>query len=69
MLAAARRTRVCDAQVRGGGWRDAVTEGQIELAGRTVLVVGFGRIGRRVRDAAPPSRCASWSPILMSSVN
>ena len=55
MLAAARRTRVCDAHVRGGGWRDAVTEGQIELAGRTVLVVGFGRIGRRVAR-----RCAAF---------
>ena len=55
MLAAARRTRVCDAHVRGGGWRDGVTEGQIELAGRTVLVVGFGRIGRRVAR-----RCAAF---------
>lgn len=55
MLAAARRTSVCDAHVRGGGWRDAVTEGQIELAGRTVLVVGFGRIGRRVAR-----RCAAF---------
>ena len=55
ILAAARRTSVCDAHVRGGGWRDAVTEGQIELAGRTVLVVGFGRIGRRVAR-----RCAAF---------
>ncbi len=55
MLAAARRTRLCDAHVRGGGWRDAVTEGQIELAGRCVLVVGFGRIGRRVAR-----RCAAF---------
>ena len=54
MLAAARRIRVCDAHVRGGDWRDAVTEGQIELAGRTVLVVGYGRIGRRVAR-----RCAA----------
>ena len=55
MLAAARRTRICDAHVRAGGWRDSVTEGQIELAGRTVLVVGFGRIGRRVAR-----RCAAF---------
>ncbi len=55
MLATARRIRMCDAHVRGGGWRDAVIEGQIELAGRTVLVIGFGRIGRRVAR-----RCAAF---------
>jgi D-3-phosphoglycerate dehydrogenase len=55
MLAAARRVRICDANIRGGGWRDATTEGQFELAGRTVLVVGFGRIGRRVAR-----RCAAF---------
>lgn len=48
MLAVARRTVEMDASVRAGKWmlRDGRQMG--ELAGRAVLVVGYGRIGTRV---------------------
>jgi D-3-phosphoglycerate dehydrogenase len=48
MLAVARRTIEMDASVRAGKWmlRDGRPMG--ELAGRAVLVVGYGRIGTRV---------------------
>ena len=48
MLAAVKRLRSYDDAVRDGHWRfrDSLQAG--ELAGRTVLVVGFGRTGRRV---------------------
>jgi D-3-phosphoglycerate dehydrogenase len=48
MLAAARRTVEYDARVRSGGWRGPQAPVMGELAGRTVLVVGYGRIGTRV---------------------
>jgi len=48
LLAGAKRALAADAAVHAGdwGWRDR-REAQ-ELAGRTLLVVGYGRIGRRV---------------------
>jgi D-3-phosphoglycerate dehydrogenase len=48
LLAVARRTIEMDASVRAGRWmlRDGRPMG--ELAGRTILVVGYGRIGTRV---------------------
>jgi D-3-phosphoglycerate dehydrogenase / 2-oxoglutarate reductase len=48
LLAVARRTIEMDASVRAGKWmlRDGRTMG--ELAGRRILVVGYGRIGTRV---------------------
>ena len=48
LLAVARRTIEMDAAVRAGKWmlRDGRPMG--ELAGRTILVVGYGRIGTRV---------------------
>jgi D-3-phosphoglycerate dehydrogenase / 2-oxoglutarate reductase len=48
MLAVARRTIEMDASVRAGKWmlRDGRQMG--ELAGRKILVVGYGRIGTRV---------------------
>jgi D-3-phosphoglycerate dehydrogenase len=48
MLAVARNTVVYDRHVRSGGWRGPQAPVMGELAGRTVLVVGYGRIGTRV---------------------
>lgn len=52
MLAAAKQVAVCDAQVRAGniGYR---YEGFFqELSGKTLGIVGFGRIGRRTAEIA-----------------
>lgn len=47
MLALARKTRAMDASARHGfAGRDAI--GPVDLAGRRVLIGGFGAIGRRV---------------------
>ncbi len=48
MLAAAKRLREYDGAVRQGDWDFRKSARAVELAGRRVLVVGFGRIGRRV---------------------
>ncbi|TXK19524.1 phosphoglycerate dehydrogenase [Homoserinibacter sp. GY 40078] len=49
MFAVARRIPRLDEQVRGGGWPRS---SGIELAGRTLAVLGVGAIGRRVAAAA-----------------
>ncbi len=48
MLAVARRTLEMDASVRAGTWMLQSGRRMRELAGRRVLVVGYGRIGTRV---------------------
>jgi D-3-phosphoglycerate dehydrogenase len=48
MLAVARRTVEFDAKVRRGDWRQPPLPPMHELAGRSVLVIGYGRIGTRV---------------------
>jgi D-3-phosphoglycerate dehydrogenase len=48
MLASMRRLKVYDANVRRLVWGAQTAEPLFELAGKTVLVVGFGRIGTRV---------------------
>jgi len=48
MLAVARRTVQYDAKVRRGEWRQGTMPPMHELARRTVLVIGYGRIGTRV---------------------
>jgi D-3-phosphoglycerate dehydrogenase len=48
MLAVARRTIEMDASVRAGSWMMQGGRRMRELAGRRVLVVGYGRIGTRV---------------------
>lgn len=47
MMALAKRGKALDAMVRGGTWRDQRDALPMELAGKTVLIVGFGRIGTR----------------------
>lgn len=61
MLAAAKQGLVYDAALRGGDWwQIRETANTIELYEKTVLVVGFGRIGSRV---AP--RCKAFGMAVM----
>ena len=55
MLAVAKRALELHARTRDGLWHDRASNLPRELAGSTVLVVGFGRIGSRT---AP--RCAAF---------
>lgn len=52
MLAAARRTVFHDAAERSGRWELRNTFDSVELEGKRLLLIGFGRIGRRVADIA-----------------
>jgi D-3-phosphoglycerate dehydrogenase len=47
MMALAKRTPALDAMVRKGTWGDRHAGLPMELSGKTVLIVGFGRIGTR----------------------
>jgi len=47
IMTLAKRGPAMDALVRGGRWNDRHGELPAELAGKTVLIVGFGRIGTR----------------------
>jgi D-3-phosphoglycerate dehydrogenase len=48
MLALAKRARIYDREVRKGNWNVRFDPIAFDLAGRTVLILGFGRIGRRL---------------------
>jgi D-3-phosphoglycerate dehydrogenase len=48
MLAVARRTVAYEAASRGGNWNVRNRFETVELDGKTLLLIGFGRIGRRV---------------------
>lgn len=48
MLALAKRCVTYDREVRTGNWGIRFDPPAFDLAGRTVLVLGFGRIGRRL---------------------
>lgn len=52
LLAAAKKITVYDSAVRAGNWavRDSVSA--VELAGKVLLLIGFGRIGREVSKRA-----------------
>jgi D-3-phosphoglycerate dehydrogenase len=50
MLTAARRAVDADRHVKQGGWWLPGGPGMVDLADRTVLVVGYGRIGSRVAN-------------------
>jgi D-3-phosphoglycerate dehydrogenase len=52
MLAAARRAVLFDQRTRAGDWNYRNSLDCAELDGRTLLVVGFGRIGRRLAEIA-----------------
>ena len=51
LLALARRVPAADASLKGGGWERSRFQGQ-ELQGKTLGVVGFGRIGQQVAERA-----------------
>jgi len=52
MLATARRAAQHDAAVRTGAWNVRNRFETVELDGKTLLLLGFGRIGRRVAELA-----------------
>lgn len=52
MLAAARRTLLFDRKMRAGDWNYRNSLDADEIDGSTLLVVGFGRIGRRLAEIA-----------------
>lgn len=47
MIALAKHNRALDGRVRAGNWAGRDVDMPMELAGKTVLIVGFGRIGTR----------------------
>ena len=51
MLALAKRGEMFDLMVREGRWAERFNEFPVDLFGKTVLVVGFGRIGSRISSA------------------
>ncbi len=55
MLAVSRRRVVLDRATRGGGYEARNAGGLTELCGKTVLIVGFGRIGKQM-----VRRCAAF---------
>lgn len=55
IIALAKLNRHMDALVRDGKWNDRHHAPPMELAGKTVLIVGFGRIGTRTAR-----RCAAF---------
>jgi len=48
MLTLAKRARELDTLVRAGRWAERLTALPVDLLGKTVLIIGFGRIGTRV---------------------
>ena len=52
MLASAKRLIKLDQAVRGGDWRYRDAREAIELDGKSLLIIGFGRIGRIVAGMA-----------------
>ena len=52
MFALAKRNAQNDAAVRAGTWRDSLTGYPVDFLNKTILIVGFGRIGTRVAKRA-----------------
>jgi len=52
MMTLAKRGAELDAMVRQGRWRERLTAVPVDLCGKTLLIVGFGRIGTRTAKRA-----------------
>ena len=68
LIAAARGIPAADATVRGGGFQRGVPVG-LSLAGKTLGIVGLGRLGSRMARyaAALDMKVIAWSPNLTRS--
>jgi len=66
LLAVAKQVRVYDAGIRSGHWNCRNSFSAIELSGRTLLVLGFGRIGREVARLAGcfNMHVVAWDPFV-----
>lgn len=66
MLAAAKRVVVADRACREGGWGWRNSLSATELAGKRLLICGYGRIGRRIAGmaAAFGMEVAAYDPFL-----
>jgi D-3-phosphoglycerate dehydrogenase / 2-oxoglutarate reductase len=64
LLSLARRVPEADASTKAGGWDRKLTG--IELQGKTLGIIGFGRIGQRVADRARAfeMRIVAYDPLL-----
>jgi D-3-phosphoglycerate dehydrogenase / 2-oxoglutarate reductase len=70
MLALARKTIAYDRATRAGNWRFRESLVAMDLLGKTMLLIGFGRIGRAVaaRAAAFEMRVVAYDPLVPESV-
>jgi D-3-phosphoglycerate dehydrogenase len=66
MLALAKRGPALDMLVKSGRWHDRFIEPPVDLFGKTVLIIGFGRIGSRLatRCRAMEMRVVVYDPLL-----
>lgn len=70
MLAIARRTHESDRAVRSGNYDYRYSRDFIELQGKTLAVIGFGRIGRRTAEVAKAAfgmRVVAYDPYLSAT--
>jgi D-3-phosphoglycerate dehydrogenase / 2-oxoglutarate reductase len=68
IMSLARRGAAMDALVREGRWQDRYKEMPVDLYGKTVLIVGFGKIGTRSakRFAAMETNVLVYDPYIYS---
>jgi D-3-phosphoglycerate dehydrogenase / 2-oxoglutarate reductase len=66
MLALAKKIVEMDAMVRDGHWHERLMRGHIDLFGKMVLIIGFGRIGARTasRCIAMEMRVLIYDPMV-----
>jgi D-3-phosphoglycerate dehydrogenase / 2-oxoglutarate reductase len=66
VMSLARRGAAMDAMVREGRWHDRYKEMPVDLYGKTVLIVGFGKIGTRAakRFAAMETHVLVYDPYI-----